>query len=78
MLELLMPQMRAALSGVEMRGYTELERAMSLPTMHACAGSDTWSERPHWAAIYCGGVAKAADACGTVGMSGRATLSSQD
>ncbi len=61
-----------------MRGYTEPERAMLLPTMHACTGSDTWSERPHWAAIYCVGVAKAVDACSTVGTSGRATLSSED
>ncbi len=78
MSELLTPRTRAALSGVETRGYTEPERAMSLPTTHACTGSDTWSEWPHWAAIYCGGVAKAADMCGTVRTSGRATLSSQD
>ncbi len=78
MLELLMPRTSVALSGVETRGYIEPERVMSLPTAHTCVGSDTWLERLHWAAIYCVGVAKATDACGTVRMSGRATLSSQD
>ncbi len=78
MSELLTPRTCAVLLGAETRGYTELERAMLLPTTHACVGSNTWSEWLHWAAIYCVGVAKAADMCGTVGTSGRATLSSQD
>ena len=78
MSELLTLWTRAALLGVETRGYTEPERVMLLPTVHACTGSDTWLERLHWAAIHCVGVTKATNACSTVGMSGRATLSSED
>ena len=70
MSESLVPPIRAAPPGAEMEGYTEPKSREAPPTAHACAGSGTWLEGPHWATIRCVGVAKAADVCGTVGMSG--------
>ena len=70
MSESLVPPIRAAPPGAEMEGYTEPKRGEAPPTVHACAETGTWLEGPHWATIRCVGVAKAADVCGTVGMSG--------
>ena len=78
MSESLVPPIHAAPPGAEMEGYTEPKSREAPPTAHACAGSGTWLEGPHWATIRCVGVAKAADVCSTVGTSRRATLSSQD
>ena len=75
----LSPRADAAMLGTGKKGCTEPEESQSLLVVHTRACFATSQLGPHWTTRCSSEIAKAADACGTLGDAGpqgRATLSS--